>query len=459
MATAPLIAVDALGPAGDYHARERQPVTDVAGNGVAELSLVPTLFISRTMSALRRAGALPVDDRLAAIARACAAFGNATVDGLSVAEYARLVSRVAGLPITLVRRAAEGIARQARGVRRDVECARPRGAVYDWRNPLTHAGRAVWARRGDVFAVHAPANNPGVHSLWLEALALGYRVAVRPSQREPFSARRLVSALRMAGFGEDRVALLPTDHSGADEILRQADLAMAYGGDEVVRKYAAQTNVLPQGPGRSKILITSDVDWREHMDVIVESIAADAGTGCINTTAVFVEGDPTPLALAIADRLAPLPSLPPEDDRAVLPVQPLASARRLEHHLLDKAAGTTAWLGADGIVDEIGDGSAVLRPAVHQLDRPDAPQARIELAFPCVWIAPWSREAGVQPLKDTLVLTALSHDERLIDALLAEPTISNVYIGDHPTTWMEPGIPHDGYLADFLMRCKGVIHD
>ncbi len=44
-----------------------------------------------------------------------------------------------------------------------------------------------------------------------------------------------------------------------------------------------------------------------------------------------------------------------------------------------------------------------------------------------------------------------------MDALVAEPTISNVYVGDHPTYWIEPGIPHDGYLAEFLMRTKAVI--
>jgi hypothetical protein len=117
------------------------------------------------------------------------------------------------------------------------------------------------------------------------------------------------------------------------------------------------------------------------------------------------------------------------------------------------------WLGGDGVVDELGDGSAVLRPAVHQLDRPDAEQAGVELAFPCVWIAPWTREAGLEPLKGTLVLAAITHDSRLVDELVAEPTISNVYLGDHPTHWIEPGVPHDGYLAEFLMRSKGVIRD
>jgi hypothetical protein len=214
-----------------------------------------------------------------------------------------------------------------------------------------------------------------------------------------------------------------------------------------------------RAPDGRKILLTPDVDWRDHLDTIVDSISHEGGRACVNTTAVFVEGDPTPIAQAVAERLAALPSLPPEHEHAVLPVLPSAEAQKLEQYVLGKAAGTLPWLGGDGIIDELSDGSAVLRPAVHQLRRPDDHHARIELSFPCVWIAPWRRDAGLEPLKETLVLTAITHDTGLIDTLVAEPTISNVYLGDHPTYWIEPGIPHDGYLADFLMRTKAFIRE
>jgi acyl-CoA reductase-like NAD-dependent aldehyde dehydrogenase len=454
-----LIALDALGPAGGYHARERQTIADVAGNAVGELSLVPRLFVTRAMAALHTAETLPLDQRLAALADAGELFGTGTVDGMSAGDYQHIVSRVTGMPITVVRSAAAAIADSAAEAYPSVQHARPAGDVNDWRDPLTRTGRGVWTRRGNVFGVHAPGNHPGVHGIWLEALALGYRVAVRPSRRDPFTPHRLISALRSAGFGDDQVVLLPTGYDVADEILRGADLAMAYGGEDVMRKYATVSTMLPQGPGRSKILLPAVVDGRDHLDMIVDSISHEGGRACTNTTAVFVEGDPAPTAEAIAERLAAIPSLPPEDPDAVLPVVPLADAQKLEQYLLAQAAGTTSWLGGDGIVDELGDGSAALRPAVHQLDRPDAPQAGIELPFPCVWVAPWARESGIEPLKDTLVLTAVSHDERLLDELLAEPTISNVYVGDHPTYWIAPGVPHDGYLADFLMRTKAVIRD
>jgi hypothetical protein len=76
-----------------------------------------------------------------------------------------------------------------------------------------------------------------------------------------------------------------------------------------------------------------------------------------------------------------------------------------------------------------------------------------------VWVSPWSRDVGIEPLRRSLVITAITGDEDLIDDLLAEPTVSNVYCGNHPTFYSAPEIPHDGFLADVLMRNKGFIRD
>ncbi|MGW0423363.1 aldehyde dehydrogenase family protein [Streptomyces sp. NPDC003015] len=451
------LQLDALGPKGPYRARNRLTVTDVAGTPTAELSLVPGVFVHRTLTALRRAAPLPSDERAAALARAADLFASGTVAGRSVAEYEHAVSRVGGVPVSVVRAATRAIGARLSVAHRSAHQARPQGAVEDWRDPLTRAGRAVWTRRGGTLAVNAAGNHPGTHSLWPEALALGYRVAVRPSRREPFTPHRLITALRTAGFAPDHVALLPTGHDRTDDLLNGADLGMVYGGEDVVRRYLTDPTVLTQGPGRSKILLTADVDWREHLDTIVESVAHHGGAGCVNTTSVHIEGDPAPLCEALAERLGALPALAPEDDKAVLPVQPVATARALAAHLAKRAVGTRPWLGAESVVAELGDGSAALRPAVHQTDRPDAPQLGAELPFPCVWVAPWTPETGLAVLRHSLVLTVLTRQEELIDQLLDEPTISNVYVGDVPTYRIAPGLPHDGFLADFLMRNKAVI--
>ncbi|MFJ3631569.1 aldehyde dehydrogenase family protein [Streptomyces sp. NPDC090112] len=447
--------LDALGPGGPYRTHTRQEVTDVTGAVMAEMGLVPALFVNRAMKALHAATPLPAAERASALTRAAELFRTATLGGLTVREYEAAVTRVSGLPIEVVRAATRTCADRVSHSYRSVQLARPSGAVPDWRDPLVRTTQAVWTRRGEVLAVHVPGNHPGTHGFWPEALALGYRVAVRPSTREPFTAHRLVLALREAGFGNDHVVLLPCGHEAADAIVRAADLA--YGGDEIIRRYADDPGVLSLEPGRSKILLTAGTEWREHLDMIIDSVSRHAGSGCVNATAVLVEGDPVPLAGAIAERLAALPSLPPHDDKARLPVQNTKAARALEKFVLDRARGTRAWLGGTGFVDELGDGSAVLRPAVHQVDSADAPQLSAEVPFPCVWVAPWSREDGLDSLRDTLVLTVVTEDEHLVEALIDEPTISNLHVGSHATHWHRPGLPHDGYLGEFLMRSKTVV--
>jgi acyl-CoA reductase-like NAD-dependent aldehyde dehydrogenase len=454
-----LVALDALGADGEYRTRNREVITTTAGTAVAEMSVVPPLYVSRTLSAQRNAAPLPVAQRAAALARAAAIFGNGVIGGLDFDAYVGLAGRISGMPIAITRAGAMGVVDAVAGAFDAVRPAQPVGATLDWREERARAGGALWVRRGEVFAVHAAGNGPGVHGLWPQALALGYRVAVRPSRREPLTAHRLVCALRQAGFRAEDAAFLPTDHAGADEIIRRADLAMVYGGQEVIDKYAGDPAVIVNGPGRTKILITADQDWRGYLGVIVDSIADHGGMACVNTTAVLYEGDPTALAGAIARRLARIEPLPTDDERAKLPTQPVEKARALANFLAAKATGATPLLGADQIVAELGAGYAALRPAVHLLSEPDVNKLNLELPFPCVWVAPWSREAGLAPLRHSLVVTAITGDATLIDDLVAEPTVGNVYCGHHPTCLQAPRIPHDGFLADALMRNKGFIRD
>jgi acyl-CoA reductase-like NAD-dependent aldehyde dehydrogenase len=464
--TTDLVRIDALGVGGEYRTRNREIVMSTSGVAVAELSIVPPLYVSRTIGAQRKTRPPPVAQREAALAGAADAFATTVIGGLDFEEYVRLASGISGLPIAVTRAGARGVADAVASAFDAVRPARPAGAALDWREERIRGGGAVWARRGEVFAVHAAGNGPGVHALWPQALALGYRVVVRPSRREPLTAHRLVNALRQAGFRPEDAVYLPTDHGGADEIIRSADLAMVYGGQDVVDKYANDPAVMVNGPGRTKILITADEDWRDHIDLVVDSIANLGGMACVNATAVLYEGDPAPLAHAIAERLAAIQPLPSEDERAILPTQPLEKAEALAKYLAVKAAGTTPLLGADQVIAPVGnglEGCVALRPAVHLVEEPGSGQLtdtlNTELPFPCVWVSSWSRGAGVEPLRHSLVITAITGDERLVDDLVAEPTVANVYCGPHPTFYAAPEIPHDGFLADLLMRNKGFVRD
>ena len=109
------------------------------------------------------------------------------------------------------------------------------------------------------------------------------------------------------------------------------------------------------------------------------------------------------------------------------------------------------------MVVDLGDGYAVLRPAVHLLSAPNPETLGVELPFPCVWVSPWSRDDGLAPLRNTLVINAITSDQDLLDRLIHEPTVSNVYSGHVATHHTASRIPHAGFLADFLMRNKGFV--
>lgn len=455
-----LIQIDALGTSGPYRSRNRMLITEVNGTPVAELSLVPVPYVSRVMVSLHKSTPLPREERLKAIARAGEAFLNDSINGLSANDYQRHVARISGLSIAEVSSAAQKISAYAAEAWDRAQFARPAGVAETLDDPRMKQGAGAWVRKGQVFAVHAAGNHPAIHGGWLEALALGYRVAVRPSRREPLTPWRLITALHQAGIGTDQLVFLPTDYAAADEMIFAADLAMVYGGSEVIKKYQG-TTLFPQGPGRSKMLISAPASWQSQLERVFESVSRGGGTGCTNATTILVEGDSAnaeAFAVALADKLKEIPSLPPEDAGSVLPVQQLEDAQRIEGYLRETAQGAKAILGGDGIVDDLGDGSAVLRPAVHLLSGADKVQSQgIELAFPCVWISPWQPSDGLTPLQNTLNLVLIGDQEQLAEQALDDPSIRNVYLGAIRSYFSAPHMPHDGYLAEFLMKPKGFV--
>lgn len=448
--------VDALAAEGSYRTGRRETVRDVAGAPVAELTLAPGLFVARALDRARRRPARAadrdpseLDERLRA---AAALFASGTLGGLTAEQHHLRVARTTGVPVAVIRDATATVAAVLAGAVASADRARPRAALPPGGpRDVPDEGAVVWRRRGRLLSVIASGNHPAVHSLWPEALALGYRVAVRPSRRDPFTPHRLVLALRSAGFADEDVLLLPCDHGAADELVRGGDLAMVFGGDETVSRYSggwSRTPVLPQGPGRVKVLITGD--WEPYLDVVADSAGGLGGVSCLNATAVFVERDARGFAEALAQRLGELRPLPPEQEGAGLPCLPLAEARAVAEAVRHHAAGSRPV--AAGGVHELGDGSAALLPAVHLLDDPAAPQTGVEMPFPCVWVAPWSAGRGAAPLSGSLVTGVATGDQGLVEALLDDPSVRNVYGLDRPTWWLPPGMPHDGFLAEFLMR-------
>ena len=196
-----LVAIDALGTAGVYRSRNPEVITDTAGVPVAALSLVPPLYVTRTIGAQRKVRPLPIAQRRAALYKTAEIFTNSLTAGLDFDHYVQLASRVSGLPIAVTRAGAQGVADALETATDAVWHARPAGAVFDWREERTRWGCAVWARRGEVFAIHASGNHPGVHGRRGRARC-GESARCEHSGHRP--RRHGAHARRMAGHHRNR---------------------------------------------------------------------------------------------------------------------------------------------------------------------------------------------------------------------------------------------------------------
>ena len=457
--TGDLVDLTALGPDGEYRTRNREIIEDTAGVPVAETSLVPRLFVQRSIDAQRKLLPLAAADREAALTRAADVFASSTIAGLDFDSYVELTCRVTGLPMTTARAGAHAVAESLTTACDAVRPARPVGASSDWRDLSMSGGGAVWARRGEVLAVQLPATllacTASGRRRW--RWATGWRSVRRGASRSPPTGSSTPCG-RTAFVLATCYTCQPTTPSPTMSSGRST-----WPWSTAVRTSSTSTprnpRVLTNGPGRTKILITAECDWRDYLDVIVDSIANLGGMACVNATAVLYEGDAAPLAHAIAERLSTIAPLSNTDERAILPTTSIEAAQALADHLAARAAGTVAVLGAGQVVADLGGGFAALRPAVHLLATPDPAKLNVELPFPCAWVSPWSREDGIAPLRNSLVLNVITTDDQLVDELVGERTVTNVYRGRHATHHTAPHIPHEGFLADFLMRNKGFIGD
>lgn len=441
--------IEALSPAPPRRFKTMRSITGIKGENLAFMRLVPPLFIGNIVEALRQTPRLAPGARCAALAKAAGIFANDVLCGLTAGEYRHLTVATTGLPETVVEGAMRYIAEAMLFAGKMEHLGQMRPSSVKPGCEQGQRGCAQWVRKGDILAVVAPGNAPGVHALWPQAVALGYKVAVRPSEREPWTAQRLLAALAKAGL-QDYAALAPADYDGAEALIKAADLALVYGGDDAVRRYAGRVNILVQGPGRSKILIGRDYPSEQVLPLIWESVTGLGGTACVCASSVLVEGDAQNLARDFYDFAKEKFA-----DEAKRRQWSLQVSRQRFTQLMQLAEQSRGKLAGAVAYAENPDGSCAIMPLIRIAENIRDPLVHSELPVASAAFAPFNRETDLPFLGDTLVLTAASADESLIARLNEQPLIRNFYIGSVPTVWMRPHVPHDGFLSEFLMRTRG----
>ena len=170
-----------------------------------------------------------------------------------------------------------------------------------------------------VLGLVLPSNSPGVHTLWLAVIPLQIGLVLKPGPQEPWTPFRMAEAFFQAGIPREAISIYPGEGDVGAAVLEGCGKSLIFGGTPTVDRYRGNPRVQAHGPGFSKILLGDDqVDqWEKYLDVMVDSVFANSGRGCINCSGIWASRHGRDIAEAIASRLAKVGPLPPDHPEKV----------------------------------------------------------------------------------------------------------------------------------------------
>lgn len=310
--------------------------------------------------------------------------------------------------------------------------------------------------RAQALGIVLPNNSPGVHSLWIPSVALKMPLVLKPGSAEPWTPYRIIQAFLAAGCPPEAFCFFPTDHAGANEILRSCGRGMLFGDIGAVKRWANDPRVELHGPGYSKLALGDDeVDnWPKYIDVMARSIADNGGRSCVNASGVWVSRHGDEIAQALAERLAAIVPKPAEDPEAGLaPFTNAEVARRINAMIESDLAEP----GAEDVSLRVRgtprlahfEGCAYLLPTVIRCT-PCHPLANREFLFPYASVVEVPEAEMPAALGPTLALTAITRNERLLRRMLESPHVGRLNVGAIQTNAIRWDQPHEGNLFDHL---------
>jgi acyl-CoA reductase-like NAD-dependent aldehyde dehydrogenase len=304
-----------------------------------------------------------------------------------------------------------------------------------------------------------PSNSPGVHTLWLPVIPMQIGLVLKPGPQEPWTPYRMTAAFTAAGVPAEAISIYPGGGDVGAAVLANCDRSMIFGGTPTVERYKGNPKVQAHGPGFSKVLLGDDVvdDWPQYIDLIADSIYLNSGRGCINCSGVWASRHTKEIAQALAEKLGPVPALPPEDPKAGLAAFTIPGAAAAVWQAIEvdlKENGVTDMTSKYGPRLEEKERCAYLRPVIVHCKSPANAIAKKEYMFPFATVVECPQDKMLESIGPTLVCTAITDDPAFQRQLTDATHIDRLNIGPIPTIKLDWLQPHEGNIVEFLFRAR-----
>jgi acyl-CoA reductase-like NAD-dependent aldehyde dehydrogenase len=441
------------------------------GEPIANVSRANGGMIQRDMRRADRARAalreIPIDELIARVGKAGELYATADLpmgDGTQTPDaFVHAQSATTGLPERLCRANMKKNMFVLTEMRR-ILTSLTRGLDLDVLSRGYGEERGVpisYQAQSPVLGVVLPSNSPGVHTLWLPIIPMQIGLVLKPGPQEPWTPFRMAEAFFQAGVPRDAISIYPGEGDVGAAVLASCDRSLVFGGQPTVDRYRGNPKVQAHGPGFSKILLGDDeVDrWESYLDVMVESVFANSGRGCINCSGIWASRHTREIAEAIAKRLRDVRPLPANHPEAMLAAFTVPGVAPAISQAVDADLQTP---GVTEVSANYRDGSRVVKdgraeyllPTIVHSTSPDAAIVRKEYMFPFATVVQCPQDRMIDAIGSTLVCSAITNDpqfrRRLVDAI----NIDRLNLGPVPTIQLNWLQPHEGNIVDFLFRAR-----
>jgi acyl-CoA reductase-like NAD-dependent aldehyde dehydrogenase len=441
------------------------------GEPIARVSRANGGLIGRDMRKAQRARAalreISIDELITRVGKAGELYMTATLpmgDGTqSPDEFARAQSASTGLPERMCRANMKKNGFVLAEMQR-ILTSLTRGLQFDVLSTGHGEERGVpisYQAQSPVLGLVLPSNSPGVHTLWLPIIPMQIGLVLKPGPQEPWTPYRMAEAFFQAGIPREAISVYPGAGDVGAAVLEHCERNLIFGGTATVDRYRGNPKVQAHGPGFSKILLGDDeVDnWEKYLDLMVESVFANSGRGCINCSGIWASRHTREIADAIAKRLAAVQPLEPDHPEASLAAFTVPGVADAISGAID------AGLETPGVTDVtakyrqsprvVKDGLAdYLLPTVLHSASYDAAVAQQEYMFPFVTVVECPEDKMIEAIGPTLVCSAITNKPALQRGLLDAVHIDRLNLGPVPTIQLNWLQPHEGNIVDFLFRAR-----
>jgi acyl-CoA reductase-like NAD-dependent aldehyde dehydrogenase len=441
------------------------------GEPIAKVSRANGGMIQRDMRKAQRARdvlrEIPIDDLISRVGKAGELYANAELpmgDGTQTPDdFVRAQSASTGLPERLCRGNMKKNTFVLSEMRR-ILTSLTRGLDLDVLSRGYGEERGVpisYQAQSPVLGLVLPSNSPGVHTLWLPIIPMQIGLVLKPGPQEPWTPYRMTEAFFQAGVPREAISVYPGGGDVGAAVLDSCERSLIFGGTATVDRYRGNPRVQAHGPGFSKIIFGDDQvdDWEKYLDVMVDSVYANSGRGCINCSGIWASRHTREIADALARRLAEVRPLPPDHPEASLAAFTIPGAAD------SISAAIDADLRASGVADltathrqeprVVKQGRAdYLLPTVVHCASPEAEIAKKEYMFPFVTVVECPEARMLEAIGPTLVCSAITEKPELRRQLIDAVHIDRLNLGPVPTIQLNWLQPHEGNIVDFLFRAR-----